>query len=166
MQANQKVADLIVCGADEKIIRVLEPPAVFLNMLNGLGTGLPQEQLHLFFPQGQEEEYLQPNERGIVEYKMETQGGQQVLGLLTKAVKVEKPKYTNYYDEDEDVDVILQRQQEKQKSDYRSPPNEDFLVKQTLWPELNKLYAHGFELKNVVCSHRGDLVFSSCKGQT
>ncbi len=97
---------------------------------------------------------------------METQGGQQVLGLLTKAVKVEKPKYTNYYDEDDDVDVILQRQQEKQISDYLSPPNEDFLVKHTLWPELNKLYAHGFELKNVVASHRGDFLLSSCKGQT
>lgn len=40
---KKDVADLIVCGADEKIIRVLEPPAVFVNMLNGLGTGEPEE---------------------------------------------------------------------------------------------------------------------------
>lgn len=47
-----------------------------------------------------------------------------------------------------------------------SPPNEDFLVKHTLWPELNKLYGHGFELKNVLSSNKGDFLLSSCKGQT
>ncbi len=52
LPVKSNVADLIVCGADEKIIRVLEPPAVFVNMLNGLGTGRDDQQLHLFFPDG------------------------------------------------------------------------------------------------------------------
>jgi elongator complex protein 2 len=32
------------------------------------------------------------------------------------------------------------------ENNYETPPNDDRLVKKTLWPELNKLYGHGYEI--------------------
>jgi len=47
--------------------------------------------------------------------------------------------------------------------DFSIAPTEDYLVRRTLWPELNKLYGHGSELKCVGCSSDGTLIASSAK---
>ena len=44
-------------------------------------------------------------------------------------------------------------------------PNSEALA-QTLWPELEKLYGHGYELLAVACDLRTRLVASSCKATT
>jgi elongator complex protein 2 len=36
--------------------------------------------------------------------------------------------------------------EDKNGVQYNVPPNEDVLLRKTLWPELNKLYGHGFEI--------------------
>jgi len=40
-----KVCDIIICGPDEKVIRLYEPPASFLNMINKRCD----TKLHLYF---------------------------------------------------------------------------------------------------------------------
>merc|ERR1711957_726702 len=51
----RKPCDVIICGADEKILRALEPPAEFINIINSMS----QQSYHLYFPDEKEEkEYL------------------------------------------------------------------------------------------------------------
>lgn len=40
-------------------------------------------------------------------------------------------------EEDEKID-----DKEIKKIDFNHPPHDDYLVKHTLWPQMNKLYAH------------------------
>jgi elongator complex protein 2 len=43
------------------------------------------------------------------------------------------------------------------------PPLETQLLQETLWPEKDKLYGHGFELVSIAASHDGEYIASSCK---
>lgn len=160
---NNKVIDLIICGADEKILRVFEPTAIFANFLNTLS----QNNLHLYFPSQNDEDQVLLKKDPLL-YRTTTEGGSQVLGLMTKAIKVEKQKYTSYYDDEEGgiIDENEEKEGGKNSIDFSTPPNEEFLTKHTLWPEINKLYGHGFELQAIATNSDGSLIFSSCKSQT
>ena len=44
-----------------------------------------------------------------------------------------------------------------------APPPEETLLQNTLWPELRKLYGHGFELVAMAASHDGRLLATACR---
>lgn len=46
------------------------------------------------------------------------------------------------------------------------PPFEEDLLQNTLWPEIQKLYGHGYELLAVAADPSGTVVVSSCKAAT
>ena len=46
------------------------------------------------------------------------------------------------------------------------PPFEEHLLQHTLWPEVEKLYGHGFEIICVEASHDGKYIASACKAAT
>ena len=46
LKLKEDLIDLIICGAEEKVLRIVEPPASFANYLNSF-TGA---NLHLYFP--------------------------------------------------------------------------------------------------------------------
>lgn len=48
------------------------------------------------------------------------------------------------------------------KLDYDRPPHEDYLVKHTLWPEMNKLYGHPHEIETLCRSRVSRRMASSC----
>jgi elongator complex protein 2 len=53
-----------------------------------------------------------------------------------------------------------------EKLNYSIPPDEDFLTNNTLWPETNKLYGHGYEIISVTASHDGTIIASGGKAQS
>jgi len=47
--------------------------------------------------------------------------------------------------------------------DLDHPPFEEHLSRQTLWPEAEKLYGHGYEISALAASHDGSIVATACK---
>ncbi|CAB4058968.1 ELP2 [Lepeophtheirus salmonis] len=50
-------------------------------------------------------------------------------------------------------------------SSYSDPPPEETLIQNTLWPEIRKLYAHGYEIFRLASNSSGSLVASVCKAK-
>jgi len=46
------------------------------------------------------------------------------------------------------------------------PPFEESLSRHTLWPEIEKLYGHGYELSCLATSHDGGVIASACKASS
>ena len=156
---SRNLCSLLVCGADEKIIRLLEPPAQFVNIINKF----THSKLRLYFPDQTEEQSLLEDKQDFI-YRTKTEGGYNVLGLLVKSSKVEK--ISCYFKDDDEEDLEETDNNFEIPYDYRAPPIEDFLYKHTLWPEINKFYGHGYEIVSVDCSPDGSVIASSCKSQT
>lgn len=47
-----------------------------------------------------------------------------------------------------------------------SLPTEEELGTSTLWPEIEKVYGHGYELATLATSHAGDLVATACRASS
>lgn len=83
------------------------------------------------------------------------------LGLSNKAVyKVDTPDNVpstakNEYPDNCFVPITLQ-----------TPPQEETLMQNTLWPELQKLYGHGYELYALAATPDGQLLASTCRAST
>ena len=89
---------------------------------------------------------------------------------MNKQVKIE----TNEDDENaleimnfDPTELLTNKNNEFNKNyDYSHPPDEDFLTNNTLWPETNKLYGHGYDVYAISCNHKGNIIASSCKAQS
>ncbi|KAL0487115.1 elongator complex protein [Acrasis kona] len=131
---------LIVTGADEKVLRVFEAPQTFVDSLFnvcGVVTG--------------------------------SDGGDQTrasaaqvpaLGLSNKPIlegevdPMSKQEFDDYSQEQVFVPLVLQ-----------SPPFEEQLLQNTLWPEVQKLYGHSNELVCVAVNHAGTHLVAACSAK-
>ncbi|EEY14057.1 elongator complex protein [Verticillium alfalfae VaMs.102] len=85
-----------------------------------------------------------------------------VLGLSNKAIDAADPPA--HVEAEADVDVAPAVRTTALDIDH--PPFEDSLSRHTLWPEVEKLYGHGYEISCLATSHDGKLVASACRASS
>ncbi|XP_033762660.1 elongator complex protein 2-like [Pecten maximus] len=134
-------------GADEKVVRAFEAPRNFIqNFCSICGTDLNKEQ--------QKEEAKNRPEGASVP----------ALGLSNKAVFTEqketpvpKEEEIQAHPNDQYPEVYFQA------VNMTKPPTEEHLLQNTLWPETQKLYGHGYEIFSLACDPQGTVLASACK---
>ncbi|KAH6840837.1 WD40-repeat-containing domain protein [Chaetomium sp. MPI-CAGE-AT-0009] len=143
-----------VSGADEKLMRVFTEPKAVARMLSRLTNTAP--------PAPDTEEAL-PDAANMP-----------VLGLSNKAVTANAPEEdlaptaasnqtTDPTSTDSDPTTHIQL---SPLSTLEHPPLEESLSRHTLWPEIEKLYGHGYEISCLAASHDGTLVASACRASS
>ncbi|KAK3684840.1 WD40-repeat-containing domain protein [Podospora appendiculata] len=144
-----------VSGADEKLMRVFTEPKAVARMLSRL-TGTASSADEGAFPDA---------------------ANMPVLGLSNKAIDVidddaDVPPSTNAaglpaYNDPTDRDAVDPASMVRRSAlDIHHPPFEESLSRHTLWPEVEKLYGHGYEISCLAASHDGRLVASACKASS
>ncbi|KAK8038148.1 hypothetical protein PG994_014915 [Apiospora phragmitis] len=135
-----------VSGADEKLMRVFNEPKAVAKLLNRLCDIRATSQID----------------------DLPDAANMPVLGLSNKAIEaVDDDMEIETANPDQDR-VALDPGSMVRKSvlEIDHPPLEDSLSRHTLWPEVEKLYGHGYELSCLAVSHDGKLVASACKASS
>ena len=143
-----------ISGADEKPLRVFEKPKAVSDLLadfSGLGHERTASQSY-------------PAAASIP-----------VMGLSNKAIDTAATTADNqsvdYHNHDkaeaeEAVESAATQLTLATLSTSQQPPLEDHLGRHLLWPEIEKLYGHGYEICAVACSHDGTLVATACRASS
>ncbi|XP_029445849.1 elongator complex protein 2 [Rhinatrema bivittatum] len=135
-----------ISGADEKVLRVFAAPRNFVENFSNI-TGIPMAKLlfskKIDLPEGATVPALGLSNKAIFQGDLSTQSVD------------EKHKFSNTSDQYSQVYF--------QPINLTEPPTEDHLLQNTLWPEVQKLYGHGFEMFCVTCNNAGTVVASACK---
>uniref|UniRef100_A0AAY4EPG8 Elongator complex protein 2 n=1 Tax=Denticeps clupeoides TaxID=299321 RepID=A0AAY4EPG8_9TELE len=130
-----------VSGADEKVLRVFRAPRNFVENFANI-AGRPLEELDM--PEG---------------------ASTPALGLSNKAVFQGDLVSQKSEDNAEDSSRVSDQYKESyfQPLSLNEPPPEDHLLQNTLWPEIQKLYGHGFEMFCLASDSTRTVVASACK---
>jgi len=137
-------ASQFVSGADEKLLRVFSEPKAVANLLSKL-CGFEGSDIK----------------------DMPDAANMPVLGLSNKAIEA--------VDDDQEISNTNQNEGEaidpasivrKSTLDLDHPPYEDSLSRHTLWPEVEKLYGHGYEISALAASHDGSIIATACKASS
>nr|XP_047935541.1 elongator complex protein 2 [Anser cygnoides] len=135
-----------VSGADEKVLRVFRAPKNFIENFSNI-TGIPMEKLYSQqssdLPEGATVPALGLSNKAVFEGDMPVQPAEDEETFNT---------ISNQYPEIYFQPLIL-----------TEPPPEDHLLQNTLWPEIQKLYGHGYEIFCVACNNSNTLIASACK---
>uniref|UniRef100_A0A8B9FIF7 Elongator complex protein 2 n=1 Tax=Amazona collaria TaxID=241587 RepID=A0A8B9FIF7_9PSIT len=135
-----------VSGADEKVLRVFRAPRNFIENFSNI-TGIPVEKLCSHqssdLPEGATVPALGLSNKAVFEGDMAVQPAEDEETFNT---------ISNQYPEIYFQPLIL-----------TEPPPEDHLLQNTLWPEIQKLYGHGYEIFCVACNNSNTVIASACK---
>eukprot|EP00088_Acartia_fossae_P049297 TRINITY_DN5423_c0_g1_i6.p1 TRINITY_DN5423_c0_g1~~TRINITY_DN5423_c0_g1_i6.p1 ORF type:complete len:802 (-),score=139.46 TRINITY_DN5423_c0_g1_i6:13-2394(-) len=129
-----------VSGAEEKVIRAFKAPQNFLDNFVRL-TGYDVSDIDKStLPQGASLPTLGLSNKAVYEGELNNQ--------IPEGDRHVKDQFPDFYFSPE----VLEK-----------PPTEESLVQNTLWPEVHKLYGHGYEVYCVASSADGRMVASACK---
>lgn len=128
-----------VSGADEKVIRVFNEPKAVADLLQKL-SGISS----------------------IGAEDMPDAANMPVLGLSNKAIEAVSSSMDDLaISESKEVDPASVAHKSTLELDH--PPLEDHLSRHTLWPEIEKLYGHGYEISALAASHDASIIATACK---
>ncbi|AAW41943.2 conserved hypothetical protein [Cryptococcus deneoformans JEC21] len=124
-----------VSGADEKVARVFDAPQGFVESLRSLGISKREA-----------EEESRPKGATVPP-----------LGLSNRALQ-KAPVAGDAVEKQGQNEAIISI-----SHTFTSLPTEEELATSTLWPEVEKVYGHGYELVCAAASHAGDLIATASK---
>lgn len=134
-----------VSAGDEKVIRVFDMPKSIAGMLGNV-CGLTEFQ------------------KGEIDENLPESASLPVLGLSNKATLDGDVIGGNNGDEGGEAGGSVGNDISNSiMSELNEPPVEDILQRHTLWPELEKLYGHGFEITTLDVSRDGKIIASACR---
>ncbi|KAI2623354.1 WD40 repeat-like protein [Hypoxylon sp. NC1633] len=134
-----------VSGADEKLMRVFDEPKAVAKLLSRV-CDIGSEHLET----------------------MPDAANMPVLGLSNKAIDaVDDDLEIQAANPETDRDALDPGSTVRKSAlEIDHPPFEDSLSRHTLWPEIEKLYGHGYEISCLAVSHDGTLIASACKASS
>lgn len=152
-------AGMFVSGADEKLMRVFRMPAAVAGTLRDLAGAKASIGMAADVVTGPASVRAEAERVDVP-----------VLGLSNKAVDIG----ASYADGDSSVVYQADGTAADPPRDgagaprvkRRHPPLEDELARLTLFPEVEKLYGHGYELSCLACSPDGSLIASACRASS
>lgn len=135
-----------VSGGDEKILRVFEITHSISSLLKNLcdiNINAKQDEL--------------PESASLP-----------VLGLSNKAANevAESGEDTQDQQTEEEVNQSSSENKDDILGTLKMPPTEDYLQRYTLFPEIEKLYGHGYEITCCATSPNGSLIASACRSNS
>jgi elongator complex protein 2 len=151
--------DRFVSGADEKLMRVFRQPRAVAKLLSRLGSIRSSNS-------SAEDAALVEDAVANAE-DMPDAANMPLLGLSNKAIDA--------IDDDEEVGPPTGNDRDavdpasvvrKSVLEIDHPPLEENLSRHTLWPEVEKLYGHGYEISCLAASHDGGIIASACKASS
>ncbi|ODQ67411.1 WD40 repeat-like protein [Nadsonia fulvescens var. elongata DSM 6958] len=129
-----------VSGAEEKILRVFEQPKGVANLLERL-CGIKEDS-----------SLLLPDSAAVP-----------ALGLSNKAISASDSAQP---DDDDNVAQDTGALAFSIMNELTEPPLEDHLQRHTLWPEVEKLYGHGYEITTASASHDKSVIATTCRANS
>uniref|UniRef100_A0A2I2Y2B6 Elongator complex protein 2 n=1 Tax=Gorilla gorilla gorilla TaxID=9595 RepID=A0A2I2Y2B6_GORGO len=135
-----------VSGADEKVLRVFSAPRNFVENFCAI-TG--QSLNHVLcnqdsdLPEGATVPALGLSNKAVFQGDIASQPSDEEELLTSTGFEYQQVAF--------------------QPSILTEPPTEDHLLQNTLWPEVQKLYGHGYEIFCVTCNSSKTLLASACK---
>ncbi|KAL8285028.1 hypothetical protein RB600_009456 [Gaeumannomyces tritici] len=155
-----------VSGADEKLMRVFSAPkavARLLGRLSGNGaiaTGLGDGGLDAL-PDAANMPVLGLSNKAVE--AVDDEAADEAEAAAAAAADTAAEDGGRRQDPDAAMATSLFR---ASTLDLARPPYEDSLSRHTLWPEIEKLYGHGYELSCLAASHDGRVVASACRASS
>ncbi|KAK4670384.1 Elongator subunit elp2 [Podospora pseudopauciseta] len=134
-----------VSGADEKLMRVFTEPRAVAKMLSCLTNSK------------------------IDMSSAPDAADMPVLGLSNKAIDNTSSERQPESQEEEEEGGLSQSNftiPAALEATTTHPPFEENLSRHTLWPEVEKLYGHGYEISCLCSSHDGKIIASACKASS
>jgi elongator complex protein 2 len=144
-----------VSGADEKLMRVFTEPKAVARMLNRL-TNTTTADLSTA-PDAANMPVLGLSNKAIT--TLPPSSSEEADAIPTPAVDPSNPST----DRDAPDPTMLPS---RTALEIDHPPFEESLSRHTLWPEIEKLYGHGYEISCLAASHDGRLIASACKASS
>jgi len=136
-------------GAQEKVVRVFSAPRSFYNSFSCISNIEASNQEVTELPLGATVPVLGLSNKAVYQDDIASWSEEK----LASDDSVTHAKKSPFVDEPALFNPAL----------INEPPVEDVLLQNTLWPEIQKLYGHGFEIFSLAATRDGTVLATACK---